>query len=57
MGDGSSRTECIFKYHGFDVMAGKQIYLVDFETLHRNELTFRYSCPNTAMRCRNCTEC
>ena len=44
-GDGSKRTECIFKYHGFGVMAGERIFLIDFETLQRNELTFSIFLP------------
>lgn len=38
--DDPSRTEYIFKYHGFTFPVEDRIFTVDFETVQRNEFTF-----------------
>jgi hypothetical protein len=43
--DGSGKTECIFKYHGFALIAGNRIFLVDFESVQQNEFTFSIFLP------------
>ncbi len=45
--DGRGHRGCIFKYHGFAIYAGDRLFLVDFETLQRNELTFSIVLPNS----------
>ena len=45
--DGNGATDCIFKYHGFAIFAGDRIFLLDFETLQKNELTFSIFLPKS----------
>lgn len=45
--DESGTTECVFKYHGFALFAGDRLFLIDFETLQQNELTFSIFLPNS----------
>jgi transcriptional regulator with XRE-family HTH domain len=43
--DGSGKIEYLFKYHGFALMVGDRIFLIDCEGLQRNELTFSILLP------------
>jgi len=45
--DGSGKVEYLFKYHGFALLIGERIFLVDFEGIQRNELTFSILLPRT----------
>jgi transcriptional regulator with XRE-family HTH domain len=45
--DGSGKVEYLFKYHGFALLIGERIFLVDFEGIQRNELTFSILLPRS----------
>lgn len=43
--DAPERTDYVFKYHGFVLPIGDRIFLVDFESIQRNEMTFGIFAP------------
>jgi transcriptional regulator with XRE-family HTH domain len=45
--DGSGKVEYLFKYHGFALLIGERIFLVDFEGIQRNEMTFSILLPRS----------
>ena len=44
-GNGKGKIEYLFRYHGFALMIGDRIFLIDSEGLQRNEMTFSILLP------------